>query len=322
MQHRTFADSEYLPVKNNQPCYIIAGVPFDGTSSYRSGSRFAPSSIRDSSYNFEAYLPDTGVDLTDIPLFDAGDVVEAGSVEDMLSLLKIEIEDIFFRFPSALLIFLGGEHSITPGIVKGIAEHADNSGVKSPASKGTEKIGVLYLDAHLDMREDYLGIRDSHACAARRTAEIVGFENIILAGIRSFSAQEAEFLEPMIERDEFRFYSARAVKKKGAAEVGKEAVERLFSSGCTDLYLSIDMDVFDPSEAPAVGNPEPGGLNYYEVMDIIRAAAPYLRGMDLVEVSPDYDRGITALLAAKVIRETIGLHYASSGEFRGAGKGF
>ena len=308
MQQRNFADSKPLPENSPGPCYIIAGVPFDGTSSYRSGSRFAPSSIRDASYNFEAYLPDTGVNLADLPLFDAGDVEEAGSVEDMLSLLGMEMDDLFQRFPRAFPVLLGGEHSITPGVLRGIVEH----------SVGESRIGVIYLDAHLDMREEYLGIRDSHACAARRTAEIVGFENIVLAGIRSFSLEEAEFLEPLIERDEFRFYSARAVKTKGAAVVGREMVKRLLSSGCTHIYLSIDMDVFDPSEAPAVGNPEPGGLGYFEVMDIVRASAPYLIGMDVVEVAPDYDRGITALLAARIVRETIGLHYASSGESGGA----
>ncbi|MCK4613902.1 MAG: agmatinase [Thermoplasmata archaeon] len=302
MIQKAFADSLPLSEKRDGGfAYLIAGIPFDGTSSFRSGSRKGPDAVREASYNFESYLPELGVDLADLQLFDAGDMEEAGTVEEMRAILGMELETLHSRYPDIFPIFLGGEHSLTPGVLEFLSERTEKLG---------ERLGIVYLDAHMDMRNEYLGIEFSHSCAARRSADIVGVENIIPIGVRSYSKDEADYLAPLMDKGKFRYYTTRDVREKGGDAVGKEVTDRLLSSGCTKLYLSIDMDAFDPSEAPGVGNPEAGGLSYFEVMDIVTAVAPYLCGMDLVEVNPLYDKGITALLGAKVVREIIGLHYA------------
>ncbi len=370
MLQKVFADS--IPLfgeATREAAYVIAGIPFDGTSSFRPGSRYGPSAIRESSSNFESYLHNSGIHLLDVTIVDAGDLEEVGSIEDLRSLLAMELETIFGKrtIASIFPIFLGGEHSLTPMVLeyfsnrmkKRIAdklveeemveeemekkmvegemaeEVMDNKMVeeemaeevmenkmvegemvegemveeKEENEKAEEKIGVIYLDAHMDMRAEYLGIPFSHACAARRTIDVLGSQNIIPIGVRSFSREEHEFLQPLIEEGTFHYFSSRDVLEKGASTVGKEAVDRLLESGCNRIYLSVDMDVFDPSIAPAVGNPEPGGLSYYDFLDIVQCAAPYLCGMDLVEISPEYDQGITALLGAKIIMETIGYHF-------------
>lgn len=360
MLQKVFADS--IPLSREtirEAAYFILGIPFDGTSSFRKGSRYGPSAIRESSYNFESYLPNSGVDIVDLPLFDTGDIRAPDSINDLRSLLTMELETIFGKnsITNKFPIYLGGEHSLTPMVLEYfstrlkeemveekiveemekeeeieekekemVEEEMENEIVggkkeeleekegeleeEMVGERKEKKIGVIYLDAHMDMRAEYLDVPFSHACAARRSMDILGPKNIIPIGIRSFSRKEHDFLEPLIEEGTFQYHSARDVLERGASTVGREAVERLLSSGCSHIYLSIDMDVFDPSIAPAVGNPEPGGLSYYDVLDIVQCAAPYLCGMDIVEISPEYDQGITALLGAKIIMETIGYHYS------------
>jgi agmatinase len=306
MIHNVFADSLLLHEKQNvNPFYCFIGVPFDGTSSFRTGSRKGPHALREASYNFESYNPELEVDLQDLALFDAGDVPESGTVESLRSNLHLELEGLFSKhdFLSLFPIFLGGEHSLTPMVLDFILPKVTHIG---------SKIGVIYLDAHMDMRDDYLGIRGSHASAARRIAEIVGMENIIPIGVRSWSKEEADFIDPYVSDGSFSYYRARDIRSRISETVEEIALEKLQSNGCDRIYLSIDMDVFDPSIAPGVGNPEPGGLSYPEVLDIIDLVSPLLCGMDLVETNPMYDQGITALLGAKVIRDTIAMHFTST----------
>jgi len=306
MFHKVFADSFPLERKgDDDSAYFIMGVPFDGTSTFRKGSRNGPRALREASYNFESYLSGLKVDLQDLSIFDAGDLDETHTVDDLQVIMDMELEALFSKhdFTTVLQIFLGGEHSLTPIILDFIVTRAEQFDVK---------IGVIYLDAHLDMRDEYHNLKYSHACSARRISEIVGPGNIIPMGVRSWSREEAEFIETLVSQDNFTFYQNLDVFDLGASNAGEMAVEKLTSNGCNRIYLSIDMDVLDPSEAPGVGNPEPDGLSYSEVLDIVAPAAKYLCGMDLVEMNPNYDMGITALVGARLIRQIIGMHYTTT----------
>jgi agmatinase len=303
MNHKLFADSTFLSAGHTgDPTYLIIGVPFDSTSSFRKGSMHGPDALRQASYNFESYLPDLDIDLQDLSIVDAGDVDEAGSTEDLQAILSMELDELLgsLKFPQVFPIILGGEHSLTPMVLGSMLP-------RFPETDG--KIGVLYLDAHLDMRESYLGNPMSHACAARRVSDKVGLDNIIPVGIRSMSREESDFITPHLQDHSFQYYGVNDVRDEGAKELGDAILNEFLQNGCDRIYLSIDMDVFDPSIAPGVGNPEPGGLGYQDVLSLIKPMAKYLCGMDLVETNPVYDQGITALLGAKVIREIIGMHF-------------
>ena len=302
MNHKVFADSVPLPREPcTDHCYCTVGVPFDATSSFRKGSLHGPEALRLASYNFESYLPEVGIDLLDLLIFDAGDVDEAGSTGDLMETIRTGFDELFrvLGFGTTFPVVMGGEHSLTPMVLRRLIERIDEP---APST------GVLYLDAHMDMRDSYLGNPLSHACAARRVSDLIGTSSIIPVGIRSLSREESDLVTPLVSEGSFRYYGMREVRDRGAASLGEHLLNEFRALGCRRIYLSIDMDVFDPSIAPGVGNPEPGGLLYREALNIIRPLADHLCGMDLVETNPVYDQGITALLGARILREIMGYH--------------
>lgn len=254
--------------------FVILGVPFDGTCSFRKGAKFAPKSIREESYNLETYLFDHDLDLEDVPFHDSGDV-KCESLEDMMGGVGRSVGDILEKgkFP----VIIGGEHSLTPSAVRKF-----------------ENVGVIILDAHLDFRDEYLEERNSHACATRRVSELVGIENVLPIGVRSMEKKEKK------EGDKLglKYIDAFKLKKLGM----KKALENI---EWKSIYLSIDMDFIDPSYAPGVGNPEYFGLSPKDAKECIDILAPRLVGFDITEVSPPFDNGNTSSLAARLIREVI-----------------
>jgi agmatinase len=188
---------------------------------------------------------------------------------------------------AAVPIFLGGEHSITPPIVERLSRRS---------AQGS--LGVLVLDAHLDLREEYGCTRYSHACASRRILEKKGVCAYTSIGIRSGCKEEFTFAK----ENGILYFSALDVKENGIDYVLDRALEGV---NCERLYLSIDLDALDPAFAPAVGNPEPFGLNAWDVLRVIERAAPKAVGLDINELTPAYDHGETALLAARLAREFI-----------------
>ncbi len=170
-------------------------------------------------------------------------------------------------------IVMGGAHSISPHLISFLGDNA----------------GIVVLDAHMDFRNEYLGDASSHACAARRMFEKIGKDNIISFGIRSASKEEVEDAEQL----GFKYYTTKNFSPKLADKIS-----------FNKIYLSVDMDVFDPSYAPGVSNPEPMGLGY-EIFDFIKKIASKIIAMDVVETCPPYDDGRTALLAAKIMRDFI-----------------
>ena len=262
--------------------YVVVGLPFDGTASFRSGSRDGPDAIRLASFNFESYDSYYGVDLSELAICDLGNMELGADPAYAQETIKEGIELLPER---AVAIFLGGEHSITPAIVEGL-------GRRSGA------LGVLVLDAHLDLREEYGCTRASHACASRRILEkdvVAGYASI---GIRSGSRKEFGWAA----ENNISYFTARQVREEGVDAVLDQALRSL---QCDRLYLSIDLDVLDPAYAPAVGNPEPFGLSSWDAKRVIERLAPRLVGLDINELTPAYDRGETALLAARLAREFI-----------------
>ncbi|MFQ6106288.1 MAG: agmatinase [Thermoplasmata archaeon] len=260
--------------------FVIFGVPFDGTSTFREGARLAPEKIREASYNFESYVYEHGIDLNDVPFHDTGDVECPDRVEDVLERVK-GISGKFLE-SGKITVAMGGEHSFTPAVVAGL-----------------DDVGVIILDAHLDFRDSYEDEKNSHACVTRRISEIVGTDHVLPIGIRSLSKEE---LTDAKELGLSYIPASEIFEKKLMGTVARKAlslVER------RDIYLSIDLDVIDPAFAPGVGNPEPCGLTPTQVSELIDLLGSRLVGVDFTEVSPPHDDGITSLLAAFLTRETI-----------------
>lgn len=274
MESLLFADA--MPDPEGTKAALF-GVAYDGTTSYRPGARFGPPAIRQASWNFETYHLDLDVDLDDARFADLGDLRDFGSAAAMAEAVEaLAREQVAAgRFPLAL----GGEHSLTPACVR---PHG--------------RPGFVVLDAHMDFREDYLGDPNSHACQARRVAEHVGPDRVVMVGIRSASRDEARAAEEM----GIQWVTAAEVRRSGMTPA-LDALEGLPE----EVYVSLDADAIDPAYAPAVGNPEPFGLSPVEVKEVLAPLAPRMVGFDLTEVSPPWDDGTTAALAARLVREVL-----------------
>lgn len=259
---------------------VLYGVPYDRTATFRSGSRLGPNAIREASYNFESYMMDRDADLANLKVCDLGNTEEFGPAKDMVEGVQRVSRDLVRQ--GKVPIVLGGEHSIAPASVMGF----------------DKEIGVLGIDAHLDFRDKYLNERFSHACSARRIADHVGVDDVVYMGVRSFSAEEAEDRK----RLNLTYVSAYDIHEQG---IEKALHRALHAVDAEKIYLTIDIDGVDPAYAPAVGNPEPFGLTPLQVKKVIDDLGPDLVGMDINEVSPGWDHGQTALLAARFVREAI-----------------
>jgi agmatinase len=265
--------------------FVILGVPFDATSSYRNGSRFAPNAIREASYNFETYIHAHRVDIADIAIHDAGNLEEYGTVDDMVTDVEAEVTRLISK--GAFPLVMGGEHSVTPPVVKAL-------------KVASEELGVVVFDAHLDFRQEYLGVMNSHACASRRISDIVGVENMVVIGVRSICKEELDDAGA----SGLRFFMAEEVHERGIGPVVREAKDILKGR---QVHVSVDTDGLDPSFAPGIGNPEPFGLSDRDLREVLKAFAPSMCGFDMVEVCPPFDNGNTAALAARMLREVMAL---------------
>ncbi|MFQ6094580.1 MAG: agmatinase [Candidatus Bathyarchaeia archaeon] len=262
--------------------YVVLGVPFDLTSTYRSGSRFAPSAIREASLNIETYSFRSGIDLEELKIHDAGDLHVSADVEEMLRRLELVTKDLFRAIKAPILI--GGEHTITLGAVRGF----------------DREIAIVIFDAHLDLRDEYLDQRVCHATSARRLCEEAKVKKVIEVGTRAVCREELEYAK----KTGVRFFTSRQVLRYSAEDVSKDV--RSFLDGCEAVYLSVDMDVLDPAFAPGVQNPEPDGLTTHLLLDLLcDLCDSRVVGFDVTEVTPHYDTGVTAIQAAKVIFEVL-----------------
>jgi agmatinase len=262
--------------------YVVLGVPYDHTSTYRAGSRFAPRAIRDASLNIETYSLRTGIDIENVPIHDAGDLHVVDNVSETLDRLTKVTKDILSV--GKMPVIIGGEHTITQGPVRSLPK----------------PVGVISFDAHGDLRDEYGGGKLSHATVLRRITEIVGADNVLVCGVRALCKEEVDFIaQRKIEK-----MTPWEIRELGLAK----ATERVktFTRKFEHTYLTIDTDVLDPAFAPGVSNPEFDGLTPEELITLTTAVADEkMIGFDLVEVCPNYDSGATAVAAARLIFEVI-----------------
>jgi agmatinase len=258
---------------------LLFGAPLDKTASYRGGSRFAPTAIREASQYMESYSVRTGLDWDDLSLVDLGNIVES-EVEPSIENIRMVVEEIKGKgkFP----VMLGGEHTITLGAL--YALHPD---------------AVVVFDAHLDLRDELFEERLCHATYLRRAYEKLGFKLVIVAA-RALSAEEIEYAN---ER------GITVVTAQDVSHFGVEPIIEMIKDvleGVESIYLSVDIDAVDPAEAPGVGNPSPEGITVTQLLDLTTGIVDKrLVGFDLNEVSPSYDSGLTAIQAAYIILETL-----------------
>ena len=262
--------------------YVLVGVPFDHTSTFRAGSRFAPRAIREASFNIETFSLRTGVDIEHVPIHDAGDLDVLDDASETLKRLSGVTADIISS--GKMPVIIGGEHTISLGVVRSLPK----------------SVGVVSLDAHGDLRDEYGGGKISHATVLRRISEIVGTNGVFVCGLRALCKEEVEF----IEKHKIQHLTPWEIHDIGTDKMAELIAE--FARKFPHVYLTIDTDVLDPAFAPAVANPEFNGITPEELIQIARAVArERMIGFDLVEVCPNYDTGMTAVAAARIIFEVI-----------------
>jgi len=267
----------------------LLGVPYDGTCCFRPGARFGPSAVREDSYGIETYCPQLNLDLEDINFTDIGSLdVPLGDAKLTLDYIR-DATDILLKKNLKPLI-IGGEHSITSGVIKSLITNYPD-------------LIMLQLDAHADLRDEWLGSKFSHACTMKRCLEILPSKKIFQIGIRS--GTKSEFLE---------MNNSKRLIQHTLGKNAKSLEEALKSFKGRPIYLTFDLDWFDPSIMPGTGTPEPGGYfwgDFAAIIDVIKSHN--LIGADVVELSPKLDNtGISSILAAKVIRSLIMLLDKSS----------
>ena len=265
--------------------YVVFGVPFDVTSTYRTGARFGPNAIRQASLNIETYSFRTGVDVEDLALHDLGDLHASTSPKRTVDMLKLVVADLLAA--KKMPIAIGGEHTITLGIMKGLGVNA-------------KKTALVSFDAHLDLRKEFMGLTLSHTTFMRLIDEEVKPAKIVEVGTRAVCKEELAYAE----QSGIEFFTSQQIRREGVAQIIQNLKEEL--EPYANVYLTIDMDVLDPAFAPAVQNPEPEGIETHTLVDIVCALCDKrVVGFDVLEVAPSYDQGISAVAAAKVIFEML-----------------
>ncbi|MBI4733297.1 MAG: agmatinase [Rubrobacteridae bacterium] len=268
---------------------VVIPVGYDSTTSFRGGTREAPTAIMNASRQVELYDEELEIEVYDkIGIHTFKEILPhmAGPSYQIEQVNKVVLDILNEgKFP----VMIGGEHSLTLGAVQAVKNHHPD-------------VSVLHFDAHTDFREEYEGTPYSHACVMKRIHD----EGITIAqiGIRNTSKEESKFIKSN------NIFSVAARQYK----YGYYSVEDIVEALTDTVYISIDMDVFDPSEVPAVGTPEPGGLTWYEVLDILQEVTFHKKvvGFDVVELCPIPGNPASDFFAAKLIYKLIG--YCFRGE--------
>lgn len=253
---------------------VMLGLPFDGTVSYRSGSRFAPEQIRLASWGLEEYSPRFDKELANVNFHDAGDLeFPLGNILNSLNMIEQNVHDIYRDGKRVLGI--GGEHLVTLPEIKAVAEFYP------------QNLAIIHFDAHTDLREEYLGEKMSHSAVIRHASKIVGEKNIKQIGIRSGMKEEWEF---MAKNNTLCHKYSDLDELKGKK-----------------VFVTVDLDVLDTSVMCGTGTPEAGGMQFNELMGWFEYLKNFdIIGADVVELAPDYDTsGVSTAVATKVIRELL-----------------
>lgn len=259
---------------------VVFGAGFDGTTSNRPGTRFASSSMRPEFYGLETYSPILDLDMDDYKICDIGDLeLSIGNTDTVLNEIYEGTKSIIKDNKVSFMI--GGEHLVTLPAFKAVHEKYND-------------LYVLHFDAHTDLREEYNNNENSHATVIKRIWDIVGDNKIFQFGIRSGTKEEFEFA----------LKYKHTYMETHTINTFKEIVDKLENK---NIYLTIDLDVLDPSIFPGTGTPEPGGVTYKEfegIFKILKNSNINLVGLDIVELSPDYDNtNVSTVTACKILRE-------------------
>ena len=278
LAHLHFADAD---ASYEDARYVIFGVPYDGTTSFKPGTRFGPRAIRELSFNFESYEPSTGIDFCEVPVADLGDLEVSRMPEEVVGQAADVAGDIVRD--GKVPVMLGGEHTATVGAVRAVRPEV-----------------YVVCDAHLDLRDALDGTPYSHGCVTRRVLDAV--EDVVIIGGRSGDREQFAVAE-----EKTRLYSADTVRDLGIGAVLREVREHV---GERRMYLSIDADAIDCCLTPGLGTPEPFGMTPLDIREVVRTLAPQVAGFDYVEVAP-FDAGQTAAVAAQIVREFIARHWVA-----------
>lgn len=255
----------------------LLGVPYERTQSYRRGASEGPRAVREASWSLETYSPVFARDLCEVGLYDLGDL-EVRELEP--EAMVVEVERAAAALPHGTVpVLVGGDHTLTVGALRALRRHYP-------------ELRMVVFDAHLDLREVYEGDPWSHACTARRVWEVLGDGRLVQLGVRSGT------------REEWAFARGHCRWSHWALALPEMVLEELRAF---PVYVSVDLDVLDPSAAPGVGNPEPGGPDFDELLEALQLLRGlHVVGLDLVETSPPWDpSGSTSVVAAKLLREAI-----------------
>ena len=257
---------------------VLFGAPFDGTTSFRPGTRFGPSAIRSESFGIETYSPYCDRDLTDCAIYDGGDLeLPFGNTERVLSMIEDYTEQVLSA--NKRFVMLGGEHLVTLGALRAVCRRYPD-------------LHIIHLDAHTDLRTDYLGEELSHSTVLYHAWKLVGDGRVFQFGIRSG------------EKYEFEFAKQHTTLRKFDLQGFEETVKELEGK---PVYFTLDLDVLDPSIFCGTGTPEAGGVTFKELMDaLLQLNRLNIVGCDINELSPHYDHsGTSTAVACKVTREIL-----------------
>ncbi|EAY25698.1 agmatinase [Microscilla marina] len=272
-------EQAYTTLENAQ--IVILPIPYDKTSTWIKGADKGPQAILEASYNMEFYDIETQTEVYKRGIYTAPPVTENASPEQMVTAVKTATTQYLEQ--GKFVVPIGGEHSVSIGAIQAFAQKFDN-------------LTVLQIDAHTDLRPTYLGSANNHACVMARAREVA---NIVQVGIRSMDSSEL----PYVEAHRI-FYAHDIVRSRGkSAQWQYEVVDQLTDN----VYVTIDLDGFDPSVVPSTGTPEPGGLWYYEVLDLLKKVNENANivGFDVVELCPNPHSKASDFLAAKLIYQLL-----------------
>lgn len=264
---------------------VILPVPYDETSTYMKGADKGPEAIIEASPNMEFYDIETGFEVRSRGIFTLDPVIEKSSPEALCSEVEAKVNNLFTekKFP----VVIGGNHTVSIGSIRAAGKHFDN-------------LSILQLDAHSDLREEYEGTPLNHACAMARALEIAP---VVQVGIRSMSSEESD----NANRD--NIFPAHKLY------YDKNLYNKALDSLKGNVYITIDLDVFDPSIMPSTGTPEPGGPEYFELMHFLRnvAAKRNVVGFDVVELCPNPNNKMPDYVAAKIIYQLLSYIFCPRG---------
>lgn len=277
-----FAFSSQMPQEDSfESGYAIMGIPFDSTTSYKSGARYGPKAVREASYNFETYNLHFNKSLT-VDSYDIGDIyITNGNYEKTNDMIVDTVQSVLSMGLKPIAI--GGEHTISYGVVQAIHDFDEDY---------FHNLTIIHLDAHFDMRDTYLDEKYSHATVLRRIHELNPKE-VIQLGIRSAEFEEFEYVK---EHDNITYFTNYDIKNN------LEKVLNYLKKIDSPIYITVDIDVLDPSYAPSVGTPSPCGITPFDLEEIMGILSiKDTVGLDVVEVSADKIGDLTSINAAQVI---------------------